>query len=649
MTGIDAGDPLVVGLITASRQLGGDDRLVLYGGGNTSVKTSWRDHNGECVPALLVKGSGADLASIDAAGFAPLRLDRLRELLPPVVVPADALAGELRCALLDADAPDPSVETLVHALFTEAAVFHSHADVLLALTHTPGGEDALRRHFAGRLVLVDYEMPGPALAAGCAAALASLDPASRSRLEGIIVVQHGLFTVGSTPDEALRRHLAVVAEVEELVTPASLEAAPELPQLDPTRLATLRRRICDHAGMPLVASIDRSAEVAAFLAQPALVAATAGGPLTPDHVIWTKPTPLIDGDLDAYAERYRAYVAEQAVRTGRDIEVTDAAPRVVCDPELGLVTFGRTRAEALAAGAIYRHTMAAIVRAEANGGYVPLDPAHVFDLEYWPAQRAKLARNRSSAPLRGQVALVTGAASGIGRACAAALLDAGATVVGWDLSVSVNATFEGEGWLGTQVDVTDADQVRRGVAEVAATFGGLDIVVVAAGVFPTSAPITELTSEMWHKTMAVNVDSVRELYAAAGPLLALAPGGGRVVVIASRNVPAPGPGAAAYSASKAALTQLSRVAALEWASDGVRVNMIHPDAVFDTGLWTPELLDKRATHYGMSVEEYKRRNMLKAEITSADVGALALAMVTGPFRCTTGAQVSLDGGNERVI
>lgn len=175
------------------------------------------------------------------------------------------------------------------------------------------------------------------------------------------------------------------------------------------------------------------------------------------------------------------------------------------------------------------------------------------------------------------------------------------------------------------------------------------MLVVAAGVFPQSQPLAELELGTWRRTMGVNVDSAALLLSRAHPLLACAPGGGRVVVVASKNVVAPGKGAAAYSASKAALTQLSRVAALEWAGDGIRVNLVHPDAVFDTGLWTPELLATRAAHYGMSVEEYKRRNLLGTEVTSAAVGRLVRAMADETFACTTGAQVPVDGGNERVI
>lgn len=251
--------------------------------------------------------------------------------------------------------------------------------------------------------------------------------------------------------------------------------------------------------------------------------------------------------------------------------------------------------------------------------------------------------------MAGRVAVVTGAASGIGRACAAELLEQGASVIGWDLSPEVATTFDGPEWLGLQVDVSDAEAQRQAIIAGVEAFGGLDILVVAAGIFPAAQHLTELDMEMWRRAMSINVDSVAALFGIAQPFLKEAPGGGRVCVVASKNVAAPGPGAAAYSASKAAITQLSRIAALEWAGDGIRVNMVHPDAVFDTKLWKPELLAQRAEHYGMTIDEYKRRNLLKAEVRSVDVAAMVRAMAGDTFRCTTAAQVPVDGGNERVI
>ncbi len=278
-----------------------------------------------------------------------------------------------------------------------------------------------------------------------------------------------------------------------------------------------------------------------------------------------------------------------------------------------------------------------------------LDEADIFDVEYWDLEQAKLATPGSPPPLEGQVALVTGAASGIGRACAAMLLDRGACVAGIDLSDSVADTFDTAAWIGTRADVTDRAAIGDALTHAVEAFGGIDIAVVSAGLFGPSLPIADADADAWRAVMSVNVDSVLTLLADVHPLLARSPVGGRVVVIGSKNVAAPGRGAAAYSASKAALTQLARIAALEWADDGITVNTVHPDAVFDTGLWTDELLAERAERYGLSVEQYRRRNLLGTEVSSTTVAGVVGALCSPAFAATTGAQIPIDGGNERVI
>lgn len=660
--GDEATVQLIDELVTASRALGAEPRLVLQGGGNTSIKVTVTDVTGEPTRLLLVKGSGHDLATISANGFAPLRLDRLQALIAPPVLSALSdlqLTNELRCASVEADAPDPSVETLVHALLPQMCVLHSHADAVLTLTHAPDGANLVRRLYGDRVVVVPYAQPGQELAAACRDAWAAQ---SHDGTEGLIVLDHGIFAVGDSVQQALTRHTLLVdvadahlaaarrASSHRTDAPAQpTDTVPSAPVLDPVEVARLRNRLSAAAGYPLVVRRTADTAVQSFLADPALIGSVKHGLLTPDHVLWTKRVPLVGEDVDGYVTQYRDYVTTNSARRGVPVIPLDPAPRVVLDPKFGMLTAGRTAAEAQAAADIYQHTMTVIADATRLGGYQPLSADHVYDLEYWSLQQAKLERSRPEGSLVGRVAVVTGAASGIGRACAAALLDAGACVVGWDLTANVADTFAGPNWLGLQVDVTDEDGVQTAIATGVNTFGGLDVLVVAAGIFPGAAHLNEMSMTSWRKTMAVNVDAVAMLYGLAHPLLALAPDGGRVVVVASKNVPAPGPGAAAYSASKAALTQLSRVAALEWAGDGIRVNMIHPDAVFDTGLWTPELLAARAEHYGMSVDAYKRRNLLHAEVTSADVGRLVRAMADETFGCTTGAQVPIDGGNERVI
>jgi len=244
---------------------------------------------------------------------------------------------------------------------------------------------------------------------------------------------------------------------------------------------------------------------------------------------------------------------------------------------------------------------------------------------------------------------VTGAASGIGRACAAELLDRGAAVAGLDIAPGVVGTFEGPAWLGVPVDVSDEAAQVAALEACVERFGGVDVVVVGAGVFPQSARLEDADADAWRRTMAVNVDAVARLFHHVGSVLARSPVGGRVAVVASRNAVAPGRGAAAYSTSKAALTQLARVAALEWAEHGVRVNVVHPDNVFDTGLWTDELLAERAANYGLTVAEYKARNLLGVEVTAAGVASVVAELCGSRFGATTAAQITVDGGSERTV
>ncbi|MDR1431024.1 MAG: SDR family oxidoreductase, partial [Propionibacteriaceae bacterium] len=570
-------------------------------------------------------------------------LNQVRRLLPPNAVGQEDLSGYLTRAKLDPAAASASVETLVHALLPHPVVLHSHADVILQLTNTPDGAALVAAALGQQVLLVDYASPGVPLAAACQAAWES---AEQESVRGIVVLNHGLFTFADTADQAMAAHLELVAEAADFISARIGDAAVagELAKADPLRLAQLRAELCQAEGASVVMRRDASAAVASFTADPKLLAAAKRGVLTPDHVIWTRRYPLIGTDVAGYAAEYAVGNMDYAAG---DTAVRACSPRWLLDPELGLLSVGRDAGEAVATADIARHTMASIAVSEQLGGYRPVGGAHAGELEFWDAQRDKLAR--SAADLSGRVALVTGAGSGIGHACAAALLRRGACVVGWDISADVKTAFASPQWLGEQVDVSDHDAQAAALERLVGEFGGLDIAVVSAGVFPKAACLGEVDAGTWRRTMAINVDAVEDLYGLIWPYLALSHGGGRVVVIASKNVAAPGPGAAAYSSSKAALTQLSRVAALEWAKHGIRVNMIHPDAVFDTALWTPELLATRAAHYGVTIDAYKRRNLLGVEVTSAAVGNLAAAMASELFACSTGVQLPIDGGNERVI
>ena len=637
--------------VYGSRLLGSDPFLVLHGGGNTSVKAPFHDITGRTVDALYVKGSGWDLATIEAPGFTPLPIDRLHDLLSLDRLSDPDMVRELSAARLDPAAPQPSVETLLHAFLPYPAVQHSHADVIVTLTNLADGEERVREVFGSDVLVVPYVMPGFDL--------------SRMVVEiwrdqhhegaiGMVLLNHGLFTHGATTREAYGRHVALISRAEEWLAArapvAPVRAPAALPRAAPVALARLRNRISAAAGKPMIMTRHTDAAAARFVSRSDLESLATRGPLTPDHVIRTKRFPMVGTDVDAYVDGYRLYFEENRRRARTKLTMLDPAPRVVVDRELGLLTVGDTAKASGIAADIYHHTMAVLERSEDHlGGYVALEAGHLFDCEYWDLEQAKLRRAGRPPEFAGMVAVVTGAASGIGRACASALLSKGCAVVGLDRDGAVAGAFDGPAWLGIAVDVTDGPAQQAAIDAGVERFGGIDIVVPAAGVFGEAQPIGELDEGRWRATLSVNADAVATLLAAVHPFLACSPAGGRVVVIASKNVAAPGRAAAAYSASKAAVTQLARVAALEWADDGIRVNLVHPDGVFDTGLWDEDLIAERAAAYGLSEAEYRTRNLLSAEVTSVAVAGVVTELCGDTFAVTTGAQVPVDGGNERVV
>jgi NAD(P)-dependent dehydrogenase (short-subunit alcohol dehydrogenase family) len=358
---------------------------------------------------------------------------------------------------------------------------------------------------------------------------------------------------------------------------------------------------------------------------------------------------MLGTDVDAYARAYAAYFGEHAPKAKEPKTILDPAPRVILDPAFGLAAAGRTAKDASIVAEIYDHTIDVVLRAEALGGFRALPPKDIFEVEYWDLEQAKLKKGGKPPGFTGEIVLVTGAASGIGRAAVDAFLKRAAAVVGLDLDPGIQSQHARPDFLGLRCDITDEAQVGAALKRAVLAFGGIDMLVLNAGIFTASRRIADLPVEEWRRSMNVNVDANLLLMRACHPFLKAAPRGGRVVVIGSKNVPAPGPGASAYSASKAALNQLARIAALEWGADRIRVNTVHPNAVFDTGLWTEELLAQRAAQYGMSVTAYKTNNVLKTEVSSRDVAELAAEMCGPLFAKTTGAQVPVDGGNERVI
>jgi rhamnose utilization protein RhaD (predicted bifunctional aldolase and dehydrogenase)/NAD(P)-dependent dehydrogenase (short-subunit alcohol dehydrogenase family) len=644
--------------VYTSRLLGRDRSLVLHGGGNTSVKLRQPNLFGEEEEVLYVKGSGWDLATIEESGFAPLRLAAVRRLAELPALSDPQMVEQLSAHTLRAGAPPPSVEAILHAVLPHRFVDHTHADAVVTVTDTADGAERVREIYGDSVIVVPYVMPGFALARAVFERLAAggAGPARERPLAGMVLLKHGIFSFGDSARESYERMIQLVGLAEDYLQARNAWV------LDPAdggeaaggggkaaAIAGLRRELSAAAGRPLVVTSRRDARTLLFVRRPDLAGVAQQGPLTPDHVLRTRRLPLLGRDVGAYAAAYRRWFAEHAAAAREPKTMLDPAPRIVLDPELGMLAAGRTAAEAAVAAELYQHTMDAIERADRLGGYRVLTAAELFEFEYWDLEQAKLRRAGDPPPLAGEVALVTGAASGIGKACVEALLARGAAVVALDVDPRISTLFPPPAALGVRCDVTSEEQVAGALDAAVGAFGGLDLAILNAGIFPDSRDIAELALEEWRRVMAVNLDANLIVMRRCHGLLRLAPRGGRVAVIGSKNVPAPGPGVAAYSASKAALQQLARVAALEWGRDGIRVNVVHPNAVFDTALWSEERLAARAAAYHQDVDTYRRSNVLGVEVRSRDVAEVAVELCGPRFSRTTGAQIPVDGGNDRVI
>jgi rhamnose utilization protein RhaD (predicted bifunctional aldolase and dehydrogenase)/NAD(P)-dependent dehydrogenase (short-subunit alcohol dehydrogenase family) len=636
--------------VYTSRLLGRDKSLVLHGGGNTSVKIREKNLFGEQETILYVKGSGWDLETIEPQGFSPVLLAHVLRLagLPSLSDPE--MVNQLVTHMLKASAPAPSIETILHGLMPQKFVDHTHADAVLSVSNTKDGEKRIREVYGKRCVLIPYLMPGFDLAQLCAK---EFKRQSTPETVGMVLLNHGIFSFGETAREAYERMIELVTLAEKYLESRGAWSIPLNPSSHSApgaaAQAGLRRRLSDAACAPLIVRTATNERTLGLAAHPELARISQQGPATPDHVIRTKRTPMLGTDIAAYVQEYSRYFNEHSPKAKEPKTILDPAPRVILDPAFGLAAAGRTAKDAAIVAEIYDHTIDVILRAEALGGFQALPAKDIFDVEYWDLEQAKLKKGGTPPAFAGEIALVTGAASGIGKATVAAFLARGAAVVGLDLNAGIESLHSRADFLGVRCDVADESQVRSALERAVLAFGGLDMLVLNAGVFPASRRIADLPTEEWRRAMTVNLDANLVLMRACHPFLKLAPRGGRVVVIGSKNVSAPGPGASAYSASKAALNQLARIAALEWGADRIRVNTVHPNAVFDTGLWTEEVLVQRAKQYGMSVAAYKTNNVLGTEVTSRDVAELAVEMCGPLFAKTTGAQVPVDGGNERVI
>lgn len=636
--------------VYTSQLLGQDPELVLHGGGNTSVKVRTTTFVGDEIDLLYVKGSGGDLGTIDLSGFSPVRLSTALKLGAMETLSDPDMVRELRASMLNPDAPNPSIEAIVHAIIPPKFVDHTHANAVVAVTNLPDGEKVIREIYGDRVIIIPYVKPGFILARTIAKLTADAD---WTKLEGLILMNHGIFTFSNTARESYDRMIRLSGETESYLAkrnagPSCWATAESSSHVEDLRsLASFRRAVGTARGRAVLAQFDTSAEAAGFSARNDARDLSNRGPLTPDHTIRTKRLPVwleSAESIQQYTEDYTNYFKQYE----QGETMLDPAPRWAVWPNKGLVTFGANQIETRILSDIANSTIRTIQQSEAAGGWTALAAKELFEIEYWDLEQAKLRKAGTPSPLQGKVAIVSGAAAGIGRAIAQALHAQGAVVFGLDLNPALSERLQGNGLEGIVVNLTQYDLVQTTVEDIVKRCGGIDILVSNAGIFTAGANFEDMDPQNWSRSLEVNLTSHMRLLQFCVPYLkkGFDP---TAIFVGSRNVAAPGAGAGSYSCAKAAVTQLVRVAALELAPHGVRVNIIHPDAVFDTELWTPEALARSAARYGVSVEEYKTRNLMKTEIKSSDVAHMVCTMAGPAFAKTTGAQIPVDGGNDRVI
>jgi rhamnose utilization protein RhaD (predicted bifunctional aldolase and dehydrogenase)/NAD(P)-dependent dehydrogenase (short-subunit alcohol dehydrogenase family) len=664
-----------------SRLLGAEESLVLHGGGNTSVKSFATNVLGEQVPAIYVKASGCNLADIEPEGHPAVDLAFLQRLRVLEDLSDAAMADEFRAHLFNPHAATPSIETLAHAFLPHKFIDHTHANAVLALTNQTEAALRVREALGEGVIALDYVKPGFKLAKSAAAACES-QPASKA----MVWLRHGLVTWGTTARESYEATIELVSRAERYLAQRAsrplvvqVSTPPSLAEKRLVAVAPLVRGLlaepsgdADRPYRRVILQSLTDRETLNFVDSDRGKQIALSPPLTSDHLIRTKALPLwVDSPayedtarlrqqlataLEDYTAAYKAYVERNSTHLPEGLTTFDPLPRVLLLPGLGALCSGRNVQAAKIARDITTHTLAVKARIAAMGTYEGLSESHLFEMEYHTLQHAKLGK-RNELPLEREVAVITGAAGAIGSAIAQALLENGCHVAVTDLAGQAleNLTADLKGTFGDRVrgvamDVTDAASVAQGFEAIIKTWGGVDLVIVNAGIALVSS-LEEMKLEAFQKLERVNTEGTLLTLAEAGRHFKYQGTGGDIVAVSTKNVFAPGAKFGAYSATKAASHQLARIASLEMAEIGVRVNMVSPDAVFShgtrrSGLWAevgPDRMRARGLDEKGLEEYYQKRNLLKARVTAEHVANAVLFFATRQTP-TTGATIPVDGG-----
>jgi len=654
------GEDLALRVYT-SRIMGGNPKLVAHGGGNTSVKTVVPDFLGEPTEVLCVKGSGWDLASIEPEGLPAVRMAQLSAVRSRDALSDEDMVAFQRSNLIDPGAPNPSIETLLHAYLPHKFVDHSHAVAILSLVDQPDGEMLAKKLFGDRVAVVPYVMAGFQLAKVTADAYEA-----NPNVEGIVLHKHGLFTFGETAKQSYDRMIDLVTMAEKHIAkaPKFAPGKADLPadvakvsQIVPIlRGATAlkdasgdhKRWIFDHRTSDAVRTFVDGADLRDYGAR---------GVITPDHIIRLKNKPLIvpapaaDGlgafsyavrqAAESYAADYVRYYNENS--EGKGTTMLDTAPRVVLVPGVGLFGMGKSAKEASVAADLAEAWVGAVSDAERIGEFEALTEAELFDMEYWSLEQAKLGKGAEK-PLQRQVAIVTGAGGAIGAATAKMLAENGAEVCLLDVTLE-NATKVAESIGGhafaLECDVTDCHSIVAAFDAVCERFGGVDIVVSNAGA-AWQGEIGELDDDVLRRSFELNFFAHQNVAKAAVAVMKAQGTGGAILFNASKQAVNPGKNFGAYGTAKAATLFLSRQYALEYGPIGIRAGAVNADRI-RSGLLTDAMIRDRSNARGLTETDYLSGNLLGREVTAFDVAQAFLHQAIAMK--TTAGVTTVDGGN----
>jgi rhamnulose-1-phosphate aldolase/alcohol dehydrogenase len=666
-------------LLYRSNLLGADLSVTNFGGGNTSAKIVEADPlTGVPTTILWVKGSGGDIGSMKLDGFSTLYLDKLLSLEPLYRGPEheDEMVGYLPHCTFNLNPRAASIDTPLHAYLPYAHVDHVHPDAVIALATSSNGQAATDAIYGGSVGWLDWKRPGFELG------LRLRDHVRRHpEQRGVVLAGHGLICWGEDSRSCYENTIELVAlaalhlnrRMAERTAfgGAAISARPakERRAAATTLMPRLRALVCE--GRPKLGHFSDDPETLEFVDSRDMPALAALGTSCPDHFLRTKIAPLVldpvrlsdnaylAGAVAAYREGYTAYYRRNAGPA--DPAMRDANPIIVLVPGIGRFAFAADKATARIAAEFYGNAINVMRGATAIGDYLGLPEAEAFAIEYWALEEAKLQRMPKPKPLAGRIALVTGAAGGIGAATAVRLASEGACVMLTDrdeaglerIRAEIAGRFGKDQVSAATCDVTSEKQIAEAFGDAALAFGGLDILVANAGL-ASSAPIEETTVELWHRNYDVLAQGYFLAARAAFPLMRLQKGGS-IVFIGSKNALAATPNASAYASAKAAALHLARCLALEGAEDGIRVNVVNPDAVIrGSKIWDGKWREERADAYGVDPGEeledfYRKRSMLKKAVLPEDVAEAVLFLASDASAKSTGNIINVDGGNAQAF